>query len=149
MIAVDTNVLVYAHRREARQGDAAFALLAELAQGNDAWAIPWPCCYEFLSVVTNRRIWKDSVTPADAAWGQFLAWHNSPSNVMIGETDGFENILEEFVTRPHVVGGTVHDARIAALCVTHGVEALLSCDRDFSLFPELRTRNPFSPDFTK
>ncbi len=117
--------------------------MAELAEGNDVWAIPWPCCYEFLSVVTNRRIWKEFATPADAAWRQFLAWRKSPSNTMIGETRDFEEILAGFVTRPHVVGGTVHDARIAALCVAHGVDALLSCDRDFSLFPELRTRNPF------
>ena len=144
MIAVDTNILVYAHRREARHGEAAYSLMAGLAEGPEVWAIPWPCCYEFLSVVTNRRIWKDFATPAESAWGQFLAWRESPSNVMIGEIGSFEEVLAEFVTRPHVVGGTVHDARIAALCVAHGVEALLSCDRDFSLFPELRTRNPFA-----
>ena len=63
---------------------------------------------------------------------------------MIGETEGFEETLAGLVTRPHVVGGMIHDARIAALCVAHGVDALLSCDRDFSLFPELQTRNPFS-----
>ncbi len=143
MIAVDSNVLVYAHRREARHGAAAYSLLAELAQGNDPWAIPWPCCYEFLSVVTNRKIWKEFATPAAAAWRQFLAWRESPSNLMIGEITGFEEVLADFVVRPHVVGGVIHDARIAALCVAHGVEALLSCDRDFALFPELRTRNPF------
>ena len=45
--------------------------------------------------------------------------------------------------RPHVVAGVVRDARIAAICVAHGVEALLTRDRDFSLFPELPTRDPF------
>ena len=53
------------------------------------------------------------------------------------------DILHRFVCRPHVVGGVVHDARIAAICVAHGVEALLTRDRDFMLFPELQTRNPF------
>ena len=143
MIAVDTNLLVYAHRREARASDAAHALLTELSEGDRPWAIPWPCCYEFLSVVTNRRIWKDDATPADHAWRQLQAWTASPSNRLIGETDDFEDILGRFVQRPHVVGGVVHDARIAALCVAHGVEALLTRDRDFSLFPELRTRDPF------
>ena len=143
MIAVDTNLLVYAHRREARIGDAAHALMVELAEGDRAWAIPWPCCYEFLSVVTNRRIWKDQATPPEQAWRQFEAWTTSPSNRLIGETADFAGILRRFVHRPHVVGGVVHDARIAALCVAHGVEALLTRNRDFSLFPELRTRNPF------
>ena len=143
MIAVDTNLLVYAHRRESRLGEAAHAVMTQLAEGDRAWAIPWPCCYEFLSVATNRRIWKDAATAPDHAWRQFLAWAACPSNRMIGETDDFMDILQGFVSRPHVVGGVVHDARIAAVCVAHGVEELLTRDRDFSLFPELRTRDPF------
>ena len=143
MIAVDTNILVYAHRRESRLGDAAYALMTELAEGDRVWAIPWPCCYEFLSVVTNRRIWKDEATRPDHAWRQFQAWAMSPCSRMIGETDDFMEVLQRFVNRPHVVGGVVHDARIAAVCVAHGVEALFTRDRDFSLFPELSTRDPF------
>jgi len=46
-------------------------------------------------------------------------------------------VLSGFVRRPRVRGAVVHDARITAICVAHGVEALLSRDRDFSLFPEL------------
>ncbi len=146
MIAVDTNLLVYAHRRESRLGDEAHAVMTALAEGDRAWAIPWPCCYEFLSVVTNRRIWKGEATTPDHAWRQFRAWTMSPSNLMIGETDDFMEILHRFVNRPHVVGGVVHDARIAAVCVAHGVEALFTRDRDFSLFPELPTHDPCAAD---
>jgi predicted nucleic acid-binding protein len=32
----------------------------------------------------------------------------------------------------------------AALCVRYGVKRLLSADRDFSRFPELRTSNPLA-----
>ncbi|MDE0045478.1 MAG: hypothetical protein OXU19_06390 [bacterium] len=94
--------------------------------------------------MTNRRIWKDEATTPDHAWRQFQAWAASPSNRMIGETDDFLEILQRFVNRPHVVAGVVHDARIAAVCVAHGVEALLTRDRDFALFPELPTRDPFA-----
>ena len=142
MIAVDTNILVYAHRREAHYGEQAFSVMAVLAEGDRPWAIPWPCCYEFLSVVTNRRIWQDSASTPQQAWQQFHAWAASPSNRMIGETDDFVDILRRFVDRPRIVGGAVHDARIAAVCVAHGVEELLTRDRDFSMFPELRTRDP-------
>ena len=143
MIAVDTNVLVYAHHREARMGDAAHALMVELCEGERAWAIPWPCGCEFLSVVTNRRIWKDDATRPEQAWDQLRAWAAAPSSRMIGETGDFMDVLGRFAGRPRVVGGVVHDARIAAICVAHGVEALLTRDRDFSLFPELGTRDPF------
>ena len=142
MIAVDTNLLVYAHRRESRHHEAAASLIRGLAEGNDVWAIPWPCCYEFLSVVTNPRIWKDSATSPEQSWRQLAAWIASPSMRLIGETDDFPDILESFVRRPRVIGGVVHDARIAAICVAHGAEALLTRDRDFSLFPELKTRDP-------
>ncbi|MXX93610.1 MAG: PIN domain-containing protein [Chloroflexi bacterium] len=145
MIAVDTNLLVYAHRRESRYHGAAASIMRGLAEGNDVWAIPWPCCYEFLSVVTNRRIWKENATSQEQSWRQLTAWTSSPSVRLIGETEDFTQILERFVLRPRVIGGVVHDARIAAICVAHGVDALLTRDRDFSLFPELRTSNPI-PD---
>ena len=63
---------------------------------------------------------------------------------MIGETDDFMEILDRFVNRPRVIGGIVHDARIAAVCVAHGVEALLTRDRDFSMFPQLPTQDPLT-----
>ena len=143
MIAVDTNVLVYAHRRESRVHSAAQGIMRRLAEGRHPWAIPWPCCFEFLSVVTNRRIWKGGATTSEHAWRQLEAWVASPSNRLIGETDDFPDTLSRFVQRPRVHGGVMHDARVAAICLAHGVEVLLSRDRDFMLFPELRTRDPF------
>ena len=144
MIAVDTNLLVYAHRREFPWRSEAARLLRSLSEGEVAWAIPWPCCYEFLSTVTNRRIWKEAASTPQEAWCQLLAWTSAPSARLIGETEGFLDILHRFVQHPRVTGGVVHDARIAAICVAHGVDVLLTLDRDFSLFPELRTRNPIA-----
>ena len=142
MIAVDTNILVYAHRRESRSHREAAAVVRSLAEGESVWAIPWPCCYEFLSVVTNRRIWKDDATTSERGWSQLASWAASPSIRLIGETEDFLKILGRFARRPRVVGGVIHDARIAAICVAHGVDELLTRDRDLSLFPELRTRDP-------
>jgi len=143
MIAVETNVLVYSHRREADEHHRAFERLRALAAGSELWAIPWPCVYEFLSVVTNRRIWRDAASTHDEAWSQVAAWLAAPTIRLLGETEDFARVLEPFVRRPRVVGPVVHDARIAALCVAHGVDRLLTRDRDFALFPELRTENPF------
>lgn len=41
-----------------------------------------------------------------------------------------------------VIGPMIHDARIAACCLTHGVRELWTIDRDFSRFPQIQTRNP-------
>lgn len=146
MIAIDTNVLVYAHRRESIHHRAAARLLRTLAEGDAPWAIPWPVCSEYLSVVTNSRFWGRDSVDRDSAWAQLKGWAQSPSVSLLAETDDFLTVFEEVARRPRVNGRTVHDARIAALCIAWGAEMLLTCDRDFSLFPELRTRDPFRPD---
>jgi len=143
MIAVDTNVLVYAHRREPREHERAAALLRRLAEGQETWAIPWPCVYEFFSVVTNTRIWKEAASPPEAAWLQLEAWFAAPALRLLGETEAFAEFFGTFAQRPRVRGPIIHDARVAALCLTHGVAKLLTRDRDFALFPELATEDPF------
>jgi toxin-antitoxin system PIN domain toxin len=143
LIAIDTNVLVPAHRREAREHGAAFELVRELAEGGEPWAIPWPCVYEFFSVVTHARIWKEAASTPNEAWLQLQAWFEAPGLRLLGETEGFVDLLAEFARRPRVRGPVIHDARVAAICVAHGVEKLLTRDRDFSLFPELVTEDPF------
>lgn len=142
MLAVDTNLLVYAHRREAPEHRAALGVLRDLAEGPVPWAIPWPCLYEFFSVVTNPRIWKEQASTPKEAWSQIAALSASPTLRPLHEPEGFLAVLQPLLLRPRVRGPIVHDARIAALCLAHGVEALLSRDRDFSLFPELVVRNP-------
>jgi hypothetical protein len=142
MLAVDTNILVYAHRREAAEHATATALIRSLAEGAQPWAVPWPCLYEFFSVVTHPKIWRDAASTPSQAWAQAEAWLGSPSLRLLAETPEFGRVLARFLDRPRVRGGIVHDARVAALCVAHGIEALLTRDRDFSLFEELRTRNP-------
>ncbi len=144
MLAVDTNILVCAHRREASEHATAADVVRALAEGPQSWAVPWPCVYEFFSVVTNPRIWKRSASAPEQAWAQLEAWLSSPSLRLLGETDQFATLLGRFLTLPRVRGAVVHDARVAALCVAHGVEALLTRDRDFSLFSDLSTRNPFA-----
>jgi toxin-antitoxin system PIN domain toxin len=144
VLAVDTNVLVYAHRREAAEHAVAAALVRELAEGDQPWAIPWPCVYEFFSVVTSVRIWKAAASTPEQAWVQLAAWCGAPGVRLLAEPDDFVAQLGPFVRRARVRGPVVHDARVAAICVAHGVEKLLTRDRDFSLFPELPTENPFA-----
>jgi hypothetical protein len=141
VIAVDTNILVYAHREDAPWHDAAFRAVKELAEGKVAWAIPWPCVHEFLAVVTHPRIF-DPPTPRGTALDQVGAWLDSPSLVTLGEGPSYWPTLRESVEQGRVAGAQVHDARIAALCLEHGVRELLTIDRDFSRFPSLATRNP-------
>jgi len=143
MIAVDTNILVYAHRRDSEFHKPADQLVRELAEGRGAWALPWPCLHEFYAIVTHPRIYAPPST-VEQAVDQIDAWLESPSLVLLGEGPGHWPILRELVTRSRVSGGLVHDARVAALCLAHGVRELLTADRDFGRFPSLKTRNPLT-----
>lgn len=141
MIAVDTNILVYAHRRESPYFIAASASVRSLAEGRRPWAIPWPCAHEFLVVVTHPRIYAPP-TPIDAALDQVDAWMASPSLAMLGETPTYWPVARTQVLGGHITGPRMHDAHVAALCITHGVRELWTSDRDFSRFPELKVVNP-------
>lgn len=141
MIAVDTNILVYAHREDSPWHEAARARLAELAEGRAAWAIPWPCLHEFLAIVTHPRIYNPP-SPLEIAQVQVEAWLEAPGLVLLAETPGYWPELRVALKASRVAGPAVHDARIAALCRLHGVRELWTADRDFSHFRGLRAINP-------
>jgi len=141
MIAVDANILVYAHRRDSEFHTPAAACMHELAEGPAGWAIPWPCLHEFLAIVTHRRIY-DPPSTTEQAIGQVDAWLESPTAVLLSETHNHWAVLRSLLQVGRVTGPVVHDARVAAVCVAHGVDVLLSVDRDFGRFPGLRVRNP-------
>jgi len=141
LIAVDTNVLVYAHREDSTWHAAAAARVTDLAEARAPWAIPWPCLHEFLAIVTHPRIYNPP-TPLDRALEQVEAWLESPSLVLLAEGVGYPDVLLRVLREGQVRGAMVHDARVAALCELHGVKELWTADRDFGRFRSLSTRNP-------
>lgn len=143
MIAVDTIILVYAHREDASFHEAAARCLAGLAEGRTPWSIPWPCVHEFLAVVTHPRIY-DPPTPLPLAIEQVEAWLESPTLVLLAETEQHWPDLKAVVRASQAMGPRIHDARIAALCKQHGMRQLWSADRDFGRFADLTVINPLT-----
>jgi len=141
MIAVDTNILVYAHRRDSGWHEAAFRSMAKLAEGLEPWGVPWPCIHEFLAIVTHLRIYRPP-TPVATALRQIEIWMESPSLRLLGELQGHWGELRAVLAAGKITGGAVHDARVAAICREHGVRVLWSADRDFTRIPGLLVRNP-------
>ena len=143
MRAVDTNLLVFAEITKSRHHRAAITVLRDLAEGPAPWAIPWPCVYEFLRVVTHPRVYHPPV-PADRALADLRQILDSPSLVLLAETERHREILDRVVQASGATGNLVHDAHIASLCLEHGVSELLTGDRDFLRFEQLRVVNPFA-----
>lgn len=141
MIAVDTNLLIYAYRADLSFHLASKQLLEGLRTEATAWAIPWPCIHEALAVLTNTKAFKNATTLTDA-FGYIDALLASPTLHLLAEGDGYLERLRALATAATLKRGQIHDARIAALCLRHGVRELWSADRDFSMFPQLKVRNP-------
>lgn len=141
MIAVDTNILVYAHRADSEWHETALRQVLSLAEGQSRWAIPWPCVHEFLAIVTHPRIYSPP-SPLETALQSLAAWLEGGNCVGIAEGPGYFDVLRRLAIEGHVGGGLIHDARIAALCLHHGVTVLWSSDRDFTRFPLLKLHNP-------
>jgi toxin-antitoxin system PIN domain toxin len=141
MIAVDTNILVYAHREDSAFHDRAYACIAELAESGRDWAIPWPCIHEFLAVCTHPRIFNPP-TPWKRAAEQAEEWLSCPTLKLLSEQPRHWMTLADICARGRLVGPQIHDARIAALCVDHGVDQLWSADRDLSRIDGLAVCNP-------
>ncbi len=141
MIAVDSNLLIYAHREESEFHKAAKEIIDGLRHSPAPWAIPWPCVHEFIGIVTHTNIYKPPTALKSAleAIDSLAAGENLH---FLSESPGYFEKLRDLALTAKLSGPRIHDARIAALCWHHGVRELWTADRDFSLFPQIKTRNP-------
>jgi uncharacterized protein len=139
MIAVDTNILVYAHREELPQHEAARSKLTELAEGEAPWGIPVFCVGEFIRVVTHPKLF-DPPYGGDEACDAIERLLGSPSLRILSPGSGFLPLFLEAVREADAVGNLVFDAQIVAVCRESGVSALITEDRDFARFPRFKTR---------
>lgn len=137
MIAVDTNILVYAHRQELPAHKAALQAVRRLAEGIFPWGIPVFCLGEFLRVVTHPRVLNPPSTLEQAlsALDGLLA---SPSVRVLSPGARYPGLLAQALRAGDARGNLAFDAQIAAVCAEHGAVTLLTLDRDFSRFPAIR-----------
>lgn len=142
MIAVDTNILVYSHRAEFPQHSVALAVMTELVEGDNPWVLFTQVLVEFYGQVTNGRRLHEPSSP-DIAMAAIDSWLASPMVEVLCESSGFLTVLRKALVESNTIGPSVHDARIAALCRYHGVDELITADRDFNRFKGFRVRNPF------
>jgi uncharacterized protein len=139
LIAVDTNILVYAYDESSSLHDRALAAMDRLVD-EPSWGLPWIVAGEFYAVLTNPRRWR--VPQIDGAVAALNAWISTPGARLLGESPAQWALLAPLIVAARPKGRKIHDARIAAVCLAAGVRELWSVDRDFSWYPQLRVRNP-------
>lgn len=139
MIAVDTNILVYAHREELPLHARARRRLTELAEGDVPWALPVFCMGEFLRVVTHARLFNPP-TALERAVEALESLCASPAATLLLPGERYWPLLAAMAPAAGARGNLIYDAQIAALCREHGVDVILSDDRDFARFKGVRVQ---------
>ena len=143
MIAIDANILIYAHVDSFSQHEAARVWLDDQLNGSGPVGLPWASVLAFLRLVTNPRVFEQPESAADA-WRQARAWLACETAWTPQPTERHAEILGRFLALPGVHGNLVPDAHLAALATEHGL-TLCTTDGDFARFPGLRRLNPLAP----
>jgi toxin-antitoxin system PIN domain toxin len=137
MIAVDTNVMVYAHREQLPQHERALEWLTYLAEGHLPWAIPVFCLGEFVRVVTHPRVF-DPPSNLEQALSALENVLLSPTLRLLNPGPRYPVLLSETIRAADARGNLVYDAQIVAVCREQGASQLLTLDRDFARFPDIQ-----------
>ena len=64
--------------------------------------------------------------------------------MLLAESEAHWSQLRALIGKARIASPAVHDARIAALCLQHGVRELWSADRDFGRYTALKVVNPLA-----
>lgn len=139
MIAVDANILVYSYRADTLPHDRAAQIIEDLVFGTDEWSTPSSCLREFVAAVTNPRRFA-TPTPLTKARQQVNFWLSLQNLVVLSDDEDHWECLNDQMRSGKTTGKHVHDAHIAALCITHGVKELWTADKGFRRFPGLTVR---------
>lgn len=141
MIAVDTNLLVYAYADDVAEHATALAALSQLVDSGTPWGIPWTVASEFVAVLTNRSRLETALA-TDEAFVVLDRWLGAGRAQLLIEPLGLYPRFRDLAVRAQARGSLIHDARIAAACLANGVTEFWTADRDYGRFPGLRVRNP-------
>ena len=137
------NVLVYAHREDAREHSRFREWLQRTVTSEPLYGISEIVLSAFVRIVTDRRIFPVP-TPLDVAlaFANDLRSRANCSVVLPGERHWA--IFADLCERAHAQGPLVPDAYLAALAIESGCE-WITTDRGFARFAGLRWRHPLEP----
>jgi toxin-antitoxin system PIN domain toxin len=133
MIAVDTNILVTAHREDLPKHRLALGRLTKLAGGDTPWGVPVFCIGEFVRVVTHPRVF-DPPSTLEEAIAALESLLKSPTLRIFSPGSRYPKLFAEALREADARGNLAFDAQIAAVCHEQGAGRLLTMDKDFARF---------------
>jgi toxin-antitoxin system PIN domain toxin len=142
VVAVDTNVLVYAADADSPFHAACRDWLEPQRRRADAWYTTWAILYEFMRVTTHARVMRRPWS-AREAWEFIAGLLASPGLGVLIPTQRHAQVAAQVLTEiPHLSGNLFHDAHTAILMREHGIRRIVTRDTDFHRFPFLEPIDP-------
>lgn len=140
MIALDANLLVYAHVRGYAQHEPAREWLETQLATLPRVGLPWPSLLAFVRLVSNPRVFTEPESVTDA-WAQAETWLDAEAAWAPVPTARHREVLRGLVREGGLAANDVPDAHLAALAVEHGLR-LATTDHGFARFPRLEWFDP-------
>jgi hypothetical protein len=142
MIIPDINLLLYAYDSASPFHAKAAAWWRQCLSRSEPVGLPTVVAFGFVRIGTNARVFRNPMTPAEAA-GHVRSWLAQPVvQVLELRAEHLEQVLE-LLEMLGTADNLVTDAQIAALAIEHGA-ILHTADADFLRFSGLRWFNPIT-----
>jgi hypothetical protein len=142
MIAIDTNLLVYAHRARTPQHRRARTAIESAAAHPRGWGFAAVVLPEFWAVVTHPASEGRPSTPAEAA--AFVRALTDAGAMVWLPGPGFGERLLQTAADLEVSGPRIFDLQIALSAFEGGATDLWTHDAAFVTVPGLRVSNPLT-----
>jgi predicted nucleic acid-binding protein len=141
VIALDTNLLVYAHREGAPEHEAARDAVMQALNDPRGWGLCLPAITEFWSIVTHPEI---PGGPSSASTvTHFFHYLVSEGHGHIWTPGaGFGQRLMRWAASLKVRGRAVFDLQIALIALEHGAQEIWTHDAGFVSVPRLKVVQP-------
>ena len=141
MIAIDTNLLVYAHRSQTPEHAAACKAIERAAAAPQGWGTTLTNLLEFWSIVTHASASGRPSTPREAA--AFFESLVREGNARLWlPSAGFVQRLTQLAVELKVSGARVFDLAIALTAVEGGAGEIWTHDERFVTMPGLAVKHP-------
>ena len=140
MLCVDVNILVYAYRKDLPEHSDYRLLLERLANDDQPLGLPDLTLGGFVRVMTNRRIFTEPTTSAQA-WEAVDALLAAPAAMRLRPGERHWELFRQLVGDIDARGNDVADAYLAAYALENNA-TWLSADRGFARFHRLRWSHP-------
>jgi toxin-antitoxin system PIN domain toxin len=140
MIAIDTNLLIYAHRSGTAEHRSARRAIEKAIGSSGGCGIALPSIAEFFSIVTNAAVGRPS-TAAEAR--DFLAALEDAGVALLGPGPSFAIRLLRIATDLDVTGARIFDLQIALCALDGGAGRVWTNDHRFVKLPGLAIEHPW------